>query len=234
MNPSFRSTFLSSLAVVLALVLSLVVLGCSGSGSAGSTSGQDGITAAGDLPVGTATTVELATSTTADFTTTSGASSAGASTPSTETSSESVTPDGLIKACGFITNVWSQDGVHKLTIDYCDYLTGAAADAAAIEDDVLDPGGHMGGPYIRNHYSKLRTFTVSSSAAITTWWAAVQWPHPSPAVADPPCLWSQFYGYWHPSGSLTPDEVARAGGLSSAYWWIERDGPAIVKIEQVH
>jgi hypothetical protein len=133
-----------------------------------------------------------------------------------------------------INNVWTQGGVRKLTIDYCDYLTGAAADAAAIEDGIMDPGDHGMGVYIRNHNSKLRTFTVSDPVAVTTWWAATQWPPVSPAVADPPCTWADFYSYWHQTASMTPEEIARSGGLSSAYWWIERDGPVIVKIEQVH
>jgi hypothetical protein len=240
MKPLLKSRYYPLLVVALAVALGAVAIGCTELDNKEGTDGLNETTTFGLLPADTTTEVGASSTDTLGPTTTvaPGTTTAltQASTPTTEklASSERRLPNGNIKACGMIMEVWMQGGVRKLNINYADYLTGAAADAAAIEDGVLDPGdGHMG-VYIRDHSAKLRIYTVSNSVAITTWWAAVQWPHPSPTVPAPPCSWTDFYNYWHQTASLTPEEVARAGGLSSSYWWIERDGTVIVKIEQVH
>ena len=44
---------------------------------------------------------------------------------------------------------------------------------------------------------------------------------------DHPVTWDQFMSFW----SATPPD-AEAGLLRDYPWWIERDGPTVVKIDE--
>jgi len=72
------------------------------------------------------------------------------------------------KEFGFIKKVYSNNGKNYLTIDYAQWLNGAAADKAAIADGKIPKGEHVdNGYYIRNNNPKLRTFEVDSNTNIT-------------------------------------------------------------------
>jgi hypothetical protein len=150
-----------------------------------------------------------------------------ASTPTTVAlaSSESLLSNGHIKACGIIKEVSVTGGVRHLKIDYVDFLTGAAADAAAVAAGEISPGEHVDDDYfVSNVNPKLRTFDVSNSVVITTY--SVEIPLD---VADAPFPWSECMVMWGgASGVLTDAEVSLKDGL----WWIERDGNTIVKIDE--
>jgi hypothetical protein len=164
MKPLLKSIHWSLLVVPLAVTLGLAAIGCADLSSTEGTSGIDGATTSGSLPGETTTEVVATATTVASPTTTSGSSTAVSHTPSTNTASESVTTDGHVKACGRITDVWSKDGARKLTIDYVDYLTGAAADAAAVaEGESSAPGGYG----VRNKSTKLPTRCRSPPTAGT-------------------------------------------------------------------
>jgi hypothetical protein len=94
-------------------------------------------------------------------------------TPTTEplsTSSEERLPNGHIRACGKIEDVWIDGGVRMLKIDYVDFLTGAEADAAAIADGFISPGEHVDNDYYtRNVNPKLREFAVAKNVDIITY-----------------------------------------------------------------
>jgi hypothetical protein len=224
MKPLLKSIHWSLLVVPLAVTLGLAAIGCADLSSTEGTSGIDGATTSGSLPGETTTEVVATATTVASPTTTSGSSTAVSHTPSTNTASESVTTDGHVKACGRITDVWSKDGARKLTIDYVDYLTGAAADAAAVaEGESSAPGGY----WVRNKSTKLRTFTVSNSVQITTYSR-----DGNVGTVDQPCSWADFYNLWHHSGPPAPDDINISDGVG--FWWIERDPStnAIIKIEE--
>jgi len=116
-------------------------------------------------------------------------------------------------------------GTRKLEIDYVDFLTGAAAlTRRLLADGVISPGEHVANDYYaRNNNTRLRTFTVSDTASIITY------SRVSPiATADPPCSWTDFYGFWNLVGPPEPGDA----GLSDGLWWIERNATDIVTIEQ--
>jgi hypothetical protein len=115
--------------------------------------------------------------------------------------------------------VWSDSGTHKIKIDYVDFLTGDAADAAAVAAGEIAAGEHVDNDYyIRNNNPKLRTFTVSGSAVITTDDRSLP---PGHLVTH---TWSEFAGFWTLSGE--------EAWLSRMPWWIERDGNTVVRIDQ--
>jgi hypothetical protein len=122
--------------------------------------------------------------------------------------------NGHIKACGIITQVWTEGGTRKIEIDYVDYLTGAeAVAAAAAEGEVVEDGY-----WVRNQNSKLRTFTVSSSAVMTL----DDRSHPPGQLV--PLSWAEFSGFWQ----MTGEEA----WVSRSLWWIERSGTTVVRIDQ--
>jgi hypothetical protein len=203
--------------VALVVVLVLAAAGCT------KLSGTSSTVSGGTTEVSGATTTATAPTTTAVSASTT-TPPASITTPVTTTSSETITPDGHIKACGIIKEVWVSGGVRKLKIDYVDFLVGAAADSAAIADGVIAAGEHVDNDYyVRNNSTKLRTFDVSNSVAITTY------SRVDPIdVADPPVSWNTFYDFWNLIGPPLPEDM----GMSEGLWWIERDGNTIISIEQ--
>lgn len=68
---------------------------------------------------------------------------------------------------GVIKRVYSSGGKRYLDIDYIQFLTGDEANAAAIEDDYIEPGDTVPNDYyIRNVNPRIRTFEISNSVAI--------------------------------------------------------------------
>lgn len=165
-------------------------------------------------PTGSSTTTESSTTTTEISTTT---------TTEQLSSAETLLPDGTIKALGFIDRVWEEDGVRYLSIDYAEFYTGAEADAAAIEDGVIPPGEHIENDYyIRNVNPMKREFSVSPSVAITT---STRWA-PNDGFGAP-CTWGEFIGFWGP-GPLPDGDIQ----LPHVPWWIVRDGPEVINIDE--
>ena len=199
--------------LMLVMMLSLAPGGCGDAGTVTSTSAAD---------VDTTVTTEVATTTSpVEPTSTSVSSTVPSSSGSAvaSTSSEEVLPNGNIRACGIIREVWDDEGTHKITIDYVDFLTGDEADVAAVADGYIVEGEHVENDYwIRNDNTKLRTFTVSASAVITTDNRSIP---PREIVTR---TWSEFAEFWQLSGE--------EAWLSRGPWWIERDGDTVVKIEQ--
>jgi hypothetical protein len=136
-------------------------------------------------------------------------------------SSETLLPDGHIKACGIIKDVFLDGNVRKLSIDYVDFLTGAEADAAAVAAGAIAPGEHADNDYwVRNVNPRLRTFTISTTVEIYTEYRNL-------LVEVQPCSWTDFLSFWGP-GPL-PEGDAH---LPDSLWWIERDGDTVVWIRQ--
>jgi hypothetical protein len=203
------------LAVVLIAVLGLAVAGCT------NLDGTDGTGVGGTTTVFGATTTEAGVTTTAPAVTTT-LTPVSVVTPSTISTSEELLPNGHIRVCGIIKQVKESGGVRSLKIDYVEFLTGAPADAAALADGVIAAGEHVDNDYyVRNKYAKVYPYTVSNSAAITTF------SRVDPIdVADPPCSWTTFRSFW---GTPAPADE----GLSAGLWWIERVGTTVVSIEQL-
>jgi hypothetical protein len=206
-----KSRYWLCLAVALVMAMGVAAIGCSDLNSA---DGTTETTNPGSLPEATTTEVQATTTTSAAPTTTSGSSATGSHTPVTYTSSESVAPNGNIKACGIIKEVWVDGGVRKIQIDYVDYLTGAAAVAAAAAEGEQVEDGY----WVRNDNPKLRTFTVSGSVAITLDDRSLPPGHLVPLT------WTEFSDGWKLSG----EEAV----LRWSLWWIERSGTTVVRIDQ--
>jgi hypothetical protein len=184
------------------------------------------------VDTGSSATDTGATTTEAGVTTTGALESTTTEAPVVPTTtvkvgaSETLTASGTIKACGLIKEVWVDGGVRKIKIDYVDFLTGAAADAAAVAAGEIAPGEHVDNDYyVSNVNPKLRTFVVSNSVHITTYSRVM----PIDA-ADPPVSWDDFSDFWNLIGPQLPEDM----GLFEGLWWIERSSTtnAVVSIEQ--
>jgi hypothetical protein len=131
-------------------------------------------------------------------------------------SAETLLPSGRIKAMGFVKRVWVDGGTRRLEIDYAEMLTGAAADAAAVEAGLISPGEHADNDYfIRNVNPALRTFAVSPGATFFD----------DTGSSEVPITWEAFLGYW--TGAPAEAAEKRAGP-----WWIEREGASVVKVNR--
>ena len=163
------------------------------------------------------------TTTTQAVTTTTGLEGTTTTTEKLSTA-ETRLANGHIKAMGFIDKVYVKDGKRYISIDYAEYLTGAAADAAALAAGEIKPGEHVPDDFwIQNDNPQKRVFEVSGSVAITTsTWTVFKWNE----MMDHPVTWAQFKSFW----SATPP--ADAIHLHGSPWWIERDGPLVVKIDE--
>lgn len=216
------------------LVLLLIPLALAGCGAGG-----DETTSTVALTSGSTETVTTPSATTAstepEVTTITGAVESSSTEPETTTtteqlsSAETALPDGRIKALGYIDKVWGEGGKRYLSIDYAEFLTGrAAVDAAAAAGHTMEPGEDQ--YWIRNDNPQKRTFSVSDSVAITT---STRWRGPGGQLgpADEQigasCTWADFTTFWG-TGTLPESEQ----GLHEKPWWIEREGPVVVKIDE--
>ena len=93
-----------------------------------------------------ATTTQAVTTTTQAVTTTTGLEGTTTTTEKLSTA-ETRLSNGHIKAMGFIDKVYLKDGKRYISIDYAEYLTGAAADAAAVAAGEIAPGEHVEDDY---------------------------------------------------------------------------------------
>jgi formylglycine-generating enzyme required for sulfatase activity len=221
-----------ALTVLISGLLSavLVVAACDGGGNSTTTTTGS----APEVTTTTAAAVEVTTTTAAILESTTTTSMLGETTTTglegTTTTTEELSTaetrlsNGHIKAMGFIDKVYVKDGKRYISIDYAEYLTGAAADAAAIAAGEIKPGEHVEDDYwIQNDNPQKRVFEVSDSVAITTsTWTTFAWNE----IMDHPVTWAQFKSFW----SATPP--ADAIHLHRSPWWIERDGPLVVKIDE--
>jgi hypothetical protein len=201
--------------VALVAVLGVAAMGCNDLGS-----GDTGSTAA-TLEPGVTTTESGTVTTGALETTTTEASSTG--TTIKVDASETLTSSGRIKACGLIKEVWVDGSTRKIKIDF---LTGAAADAAAVAAGEIAPGEHVDNDYyVSNVNTKLRTFVVSGSVNITTYSRVM----PIDA-ADPAVDWDTFSDFWNLLGPPLEADM----GMNEGLWWIERNATTgqVVSIEQ--
>jgi hypothetical protein len=213
------------------LAVLLVVAACGGGGNSATTTTTP---AAPEVTTTTAAAVEETTTTGAVVETTTTTSmlddttttSPEGTTTTTEglSTAETRLSNGHIKAMGYIDRVYIKDGKRYISIDYAEYLTGAAADAAAVAAGEIKPGEHVEDDYwIQNDNPQKRVFEVSDSVAITTSsWTTFAWNE----IMNHPVTWAQFKSFW----SATPP--ADAIHLHRSPWWIERNGPLVVKIDE--
>lgn len=172
----------------------------------------------------TTTTTEAeieTTTTTAPEETTTTASTMPETTASTEklASAEIRTADGKIKVMGFIDRVWESGGKRYIRIDYAQLLTGDEAVKAAIKAGQLAPGEELSNDYfILNENPTVREFEVSKSVDITT----STWE----GVMEAAATWAEFKSFWSPT---PPDGAAY---LKESPWWIVRDGPLVLRIDE--
>jgi hypothetical protein len=220
--------------LVALLLAALLLAGCGTGGASTTTSTTvgSGSTTTASLPPGG--TPDTTVSTAAPTTATTGVVTTLSSTTTTElttttttealSSAETLLPSGHVKAMGFIDKVYIQGGKRYISIDYAQMLTGAAATAAAIAEGFIPPGGTLDTDYyISNVNPQKRVFEVSGTVAITT---STRWvPGDDMGAA---CTWTDFKSFWGPAGALSSSEKH----LRSIPWWIERDGPLVVKIDE--
>jgi hypothetical protein len=221
------------LVLMAVLSVSLLLAGCGSGGGATTTTvasagpGETTVVVT-SVPSSTETTVLSTTSTSGITTTLSSTTTTELATTTTTTealsSAETRLSSGHIKAMGFIDKVYVKDGKRYISIDYAQMLTGAAAQAAAIAEGFIGPGETLDSDYyISNVNPQKRTFEVSDSVAITT---STRWVAGDDMNA--PCTWADFKSFWGPSSALDDSEKH----LHAVPWWIERDGPVVVKIDE--
>lgn len=211
-------------ALAAATLLVFAAVGCGG-GQETTTTGAPTTTVTSQTTVttGPVMTTLGGTTTTASPATTGPAttSTAESSTTTTETlsSAEILQPDGTIKAMGYIDRVWENNGSRYLSIDYAEMLSGEAAQKAAVEDGVIEPGETLDNDYyIRNQNPMKREFEVSPAVTIKTMTRE--------GGFDQPATWEEFLSFW----GLNPP--GQATHLKDMPWWITRDGQTIIAIEE--
>jgi hypothetical protein len=217
-------------APVVLLLIPFFVAGCSlgGKETTTTTTSTSGgvVTTSSATTATTASTGPTTTSTTGIVITLPSTSSTElATTTTTETlsSAETRLANGHIKAMGYIDKVYVKDGKRYVSIDYAEMLTGAAANAAAVAAGFIEPGEDVPNDYwISNTNPQKRVFEVSDTVAITT---STRWVSGEDMGA--PCTWADFKSFWV-LGPLPESE----GHLHEVPWWIERDGPLVVKIDE--
>jgi len=197
-------------ALVLALLLVLGLTAC------GETVGGGTIPSTSTIDTSNSTTPETSASTSSTSSTTP---SSGTTTTEALSSAETRLPNGNIRAMGFIDQIRIDGSRNHLRIDYAELLTGDAAVAAAIAAGVIDPGEELDSDYfISNVNPQFREFQVSDAVVITT--------STYGGVMNRPTTWDEFESFWRAS------PPAGATHLRDVPWWIERDGDAVVKIDE--
>ena len=216
------------------VLLAVLAAGCStggGTTTTAATAGPGSTTTASvatsDSSVTTTTSTEVSTTATSGIVITlPSTTSSSEVTTTTEalSSAETLLPSGRIKAMGFIDKVYIQAGKRYISIDYAQMLTGDAATAAAIAEGFIGPGETLDTDYyISNVNPAKRVFEVSNTVAVTT---STRWvPGDDMGAA---CTWASFKSFWGPAGALSSSEKH----LHAVPWWIERDGPVVVKIDE--
>jgi hypothetical protein len=178
-------------AVVLLLVLTLMpaLVGCGGDEDPGAVIVPD-----------TATTEESPTTAAP----TTAAPGGDGSTATSLSSSETDLGDGRVRAGGFVKRAYEQGGQRRIDIDYADFLTGSAAEAAAaaagdeFENDY----------YISNLNPRLRSFRVTAGT-----FELPQGQPDEPRHGD----WAEF-----------KEHVEQ---FPHTFWWIERRGDEVLLVE---
>jgi hypothetical protein len=229
-TPVGRGPLLLGLSIgALTLVLVLTLAGCGRGGTTtttSSTEAQSETTTTTTVEETTTTEAVETTTTTEAETTTTIEEPTTTTSKSTTTTTEKLAPEetrlenGHVRAMGFIKKVWEQDGKRFIIIDYAEMLTGQEAIDAAVAAGDIQPGEDLPNDYfIRNADSEKRMLQVSDSVDITTstWHGEM----------DSPVTWDVFQSFW---SATPPDEEAVY--LRDSPWWIERDGPVIIKIDE--
>lgn len=169
---------------------------------------------------------ETTTTTLFDIHSVTSSTSTSSTTSTTEalSSAERRLPNGHIKAMGYIKDVWEAGGKRWIKIDYAEMVTDHdRATELAREAGIIGPTEEWEYDYyISNVNPALRTFQVSNSVVITTstrWVPGDDW--------EAPCTWADFMSFWGPGPF--PDHEEH---LHSVPWWIERDGPIVVRIDE--
>lgn len=213
-------------ALGVGLIMALAACGSEGDGGDATTL-LPSTTMTTEAPVQTTSTStteaapQTTTSTTEAEETTTTASTDPSSTTTTEklSSAETRLANGHIKVMGFIDRVWEEGGKRYIRIDYAELLTGEEAVAAAIAAGQLAPGEELPNDYfILNQNHTLREYVVSPSVAITT----STWN----GEMEAPATWAEFASFW---GATPPEGAAH---LKDSPWWIERDGPTVLRIDE--
>jgi hypothetical protein len=130
-------------------------------------------------------------------------------------------PDG--RSFGYIRSV--DAGLRTLQFDLADFLEGDAADRAAVEDGVVDPGQHVENDYyIRNVNKRLRTLPYPADVSIRV-------------VGDPPDLVDGTLDDF--IAGFANDEVVPFGGGptyrgSHTQYWLTVKGGAVSMIEELY
>ena len=190
------------------VALALVVAAC-GCGEEETTTTTQGATTTTQAET---TTTQGVTTTTQGATTTTQAET----TTTTEelSSAETLLPNGNIQAMGYIDKAWEDGGKRYISIDYAEMLTGQEADDAAGTDVEY---------YITNENPQKREFEVSDTVSINRF-------STTRGEVDEPVTWDTFMSYW--SDSPPPTDADFPYNAATSPWWIERDGPLVVKIDQ--
>jgi hypothetical protein len=224
---------LVALLVGLVITLAALIAACGGGNGitttgptvTPTTAGQPGETSTTGAQPGEVTTTtetqpgETTTTTAVEETTTTTVPEESTTTTEKLSSAEQRLANGHIKAMGYIKKVWEQGGKRYISIDYAEMLTGDAAVKAAIKAGYIKPGESLDNDYFISNTSKeLRQFVVSGSPAITVAFYEGE--------TDKSITWSVFKSIW----SANPPSEATFSADDP--WWIERDGPTVLKIAQ--
>jgi hypothetical protein len=217
-------------APVVLLLVPLFIAGCSLGGketttttTTASASGGAVVTTSSATTASTGPTTTSTTGIVITLPSTSSTEPATTTTTETLSSAETRLTNGHIKAMGYIDKVYVKDGKRYISIDYAEMLTGAAANAAAVAAGFIEPGEDVPNDYwISNTNPQKRVFEVSDTVAITT---STRWVSGEDMGA--PCTWADFKSFWV-VGPLPESE----GHLHEVPWWIERNGPVVVKIDE--
>lgn len=210
----------------LAMALAVAAVGCGGDNGTTTTmpAPPEETTTSQVGPVEETTTTETGVETTtttvvAEETTTTSAVEESTTTTEKLSTAETRLPNGHIKVMGYIEKVWEEGGKRHISIDYAEMLTGQEALEAAIAAGDIGPGEDLPNDYyIRNTNPAKREFQVAGSAQITTstWQGGM----------NNPITWAQFKSFF----SATPPEDALH--MRDSPWWIERDGPVVIRIDE--
>lgn len=125
---------------------------------------------------------------------------------------------------GYIQSVDIAADPRTVEFDLAEFLTGDAADRAAVEDGFIEPGEHVDNDYyVRNRNKRLRTVPLASDVRIRL----VDWSR---------CCDAHIDGELEPFAAAfrstpNPEPGTRYRGASSPYWLTVKTG-VVVEIEE--